>query len=148
LGVNIDTAFLCLAHNIIGIRFFQIEPEPRAGRRAETRTTSELTSVGSFVIISIRLEDDVGTKRHAKKRLRQSLRRRERNRAVRSATRTVVKRAVVVAEAGSPEEAAEAYKRAQRAIDVAARKGVIHKRAAARKKSRLARRVQKAAAKE
>ncbi len=90
----------------------------------------------------------MGTKRHAKKRLRQSLRRRERNRAVRSATRTVVKRAVVVAEAGSPEEAAEAYKRAQRAIDVAARKGVIHKRAAARKKSRLARRVREAAAKE
>lgn len=86
------------------------------------------------------------TKRHAKKSHRQSERRRERNRAVRSATRTVVKRAVVAAEAGPPEEAGEAYRCAQRAIDVAARKGVIHKRAAARKKSRLARRVQKAAA--
>jgi small subunit ribosomal protein S20 len=116
------------------------------GREAEA--TSRLTLGRRFVIIPLRLEDDLGTKRHAKKRLRQSLRRRERNRAARSATRTVVKRAVVVAEAGSPEEAAEAYKRAQRAIDVAARKGVIHKRAAARKKSRLARRVRKAAAKE
>lgn len=88
----------------------------------------------------------MGTKRHAKKRHRQSERRRDRNRAVRSATRTAVKRAVVAVEAGPPEDAGVAYRRAQQAIDVAARKGVIHKRAAARKKSRLARRVQKAAA--
>lgn len=87
-------------------------------------------------------------KRYAKKRHRQSLKRRERNRAVRSTTRTAIKRAVTAAEAGLQDEAAEAYRRAQRAIDVAARKGVMHKRAAARKKSRLARRVQKAAASE
>ena len=90
----------------------------------------------------------MSTKRHAKKRHRQSLKRRERNRAVRSETRTAVKKVVVAAEAGSPEEAAEAYRGAQRVIDVAARKGVIHKRAAARKKSRLARLSRKAAAKE
>jgi small subunit ribosomal protein S20 len=90
----------------------------------------------------------LATKRHAKKRHRQSLKRRERNRAVRSTTRTAIKRAVVAAEAGLQDEAADAYRRAQRAIDVAARKGVMHKRAAARKKSRLARRVQKAAASE
>lgn len=90
----------------------------------------------------------MGTKRHAKKRHRQSLRRRDRNRAVRSATRTVVKKAVVAAETGPPEEAAEAYRRAQRALDVAARKGVLHRRAAARKKSRLARRLRPAPEKE
>jgi small subunit ribosomal protein S20 len=55
-----------------------------------------------------------------------------------------VKRVAVAAEAGSPEEAAEAQRRAQSALDVAARKGVIHKRTAARKKSRLARLVRKA----
>ena len=88
----------------------------------------------------------MGTKRHAKKRHRQSVQRRERNRAVRSETRTAIKKAVVVAEAGLPKEAGEAYRRAQQVIDVAARKGVLHKRAAARKKSRLARRVQKAVA--
>jgi len=87
----------------------------------------------------------LATKRHAKKRLRQSEKRRERNRAVRSATRTAVKKAVVAAEAGPPEDVGEAYRRAQQVIDVAARKGVLHKRAAARKKSRLARRLQKAA---
>jgi small subunit ribosomal protein S20 len=90
----------------------------------------------------------LATKRHAKKRHRQSLKRRERNRAVRSTTRTAIKRAVVAAEAGTAEDASDAYRRAQRAIDVAARKGVLHKRAAARKKSRLARRVHKAAASE
>jgi len=90
----------------------------------------------------------LGTKRHAKKRHRQSLERRERNRAVRSETRTVVKKAVVAAEAGPPEEAAEAQRRAQSAVDVAARKGVIHKRTAARKKSRLARLARKASPKE
>ena len=90
---------------------------------------------------------DLGTKRHAKKRHRQSIERRERNRAVRSTTRTAVKKAVDAA-AASPEEAAEAQRRAQRIIDVAARKGVIHKRTAARKKSRLARLVRKAASKE
>jgi small subunit ribosomal protein S20 len=105
-----------------------------------------LTSRRGFVIIRNQLEESLGTKRHAKKRHRQSVRRRDRNRAVRSTTRTAVKRAVVAVEAGQPEEASEAYRRAQQAIDVAARKGVIHKRAAARKKSRLARRVHKAAA--
>jgi small subunit ribosomal protein S20 len=57
-----------------------------------------------------------------------------------------VKRAVVAAAAGAPEEATEAYRRAQHVIDVAARKGVLHKRTAARKKSRLARRLNKAVA--
>lgn len=91
-------------------------------------------------------EENLGTKRHAKKRLRQSEKRRERNRAVRSEVRTEIKKAAAAAEAGSPEGAGEAYRRAQQAIDVAARKGVLHKRAAARKKSRLARRVRKTAA--
>lgn len=100
----------------------------------------------AFVIIPVQLEESLGTKRHAKKSHRQSEQRRDRNRAVRSTTRTAVKKAVVAVEAGPPEEAGEAYRRAQHAIDVAARKGVIHKRAAARKKSRLARRLNKAAA--
>ncbi|HUU57823.1 MAG TPA: 30S ribosomal protein S20 [bacterium] len=89
----------------------------------------------------------MGTKRYGKKRHRQSLKRRERNRAVRSTTRGAVKKAVAAA-AGPPEEATEAQRRAQRIIDVAARKGVLHKRTAARKKSRLARLIRKAAPQE
>jgi small subunit ribosomal protein S20 len=108
-----------------------------------------LTRRRNFVIIpAFERRKDLGTKRHAKKRHRQSLERRERNRAVRSTTRTVVKKAVAAATAGTPEEAAEAKRRAQSALDVAARKGVIHKRTAARKKSRLARVARKASPKE
>lgn len=108
-----------------------------------------MTRSYNFVIIrAFQRRKTLGTKRHAKKRHRQSLQRRERNRGVRSITRTAVKRAVETAEAGSAEEAAEAQRRAQQAIDVAARKGVIHKRTAARKKSRLARLVRKASSKE
>jgi small subunit ribosomal protein S20 len=103
-----------------------------------------LTRRRNFVIIpAFERRKDLGTKRHAKKRHRQSLERRERNRAVRSATRTAVKKAAEATQAGSPEEATAAQRRAQSAIDVAARKGVIHKRAAARKKSRLSRRARK-----
>lgn len=99
-----------------------------------------LTRSRNFVIIpAFERRKDLGTKRHAKKRHRQSLERRERNRAVRSATRTAVKKAAEATQAGAPEEAAEAQRSAQSALDVAARKGVIHKRTAARKKSRLAR---------
>jgi len=99
-----------------------------------------LTRRRNFVIIPpFERRKYLGTKRHAKKRHRQSLERRERNRAVRSATRTAVKKATEAAQAGPPEEAAGAQRSAQSALDVAARKGVIHKRTAARKKSRLAR---------
>jgi small subunit ribosomal protein S20 len=108
-----------------------------------------LTRRRNFVIIpAFERRKYLGTKRHAKKRHRQSLERRERNRAVRSTTRTVVKKAVAASTAGTPEEAAEAHRRAQSAVDVAARKGVIHKRTAARKKSRLARRGRKETSKE
>ncbi|MGD8717844.1 MAG: 30S ribosomal protein S20 [Candidatus Zixiibacteriota bacterium] len=90
----------------------------------------------------------MSTKRHAKKRHRQSIKRRDRNRTVRGATRTAIKKAVVAVESGEPENAREACRQAQEAIDVAARKGVLHKRTAARKKSRLARRLNKATAAE
>ena len=67
------------------------------------------------------------------KRKRQDLRRAVRNQAVRSRVKTVVKNA----RAGRPEE--NALREAISALDAAARKGVIHPNAAARKKSRLMR---------
>jgi small subunit ribosomal protein S20 len=72
------------------------------------------------------------------KRLRQSARRRVRNQTVRSRIRTLVKRAG----AGTAPDLLLAIK----AIDKAAARGVIHKNAAARKKSRLIRRARLAAA--
>jgi small subunit ribosomal protein S20 len=74
------------------------------------------------------------------KRNRQNERRRVRNKAVRSEVRTRTKTAVVATEAGA-DDADEKVREAMRTIDKAASKGVMHKNAAARRKSRLAKRV-------
>ena len=74
------------------------------------------------------------------KRNAQNEKRRLRNKAVRSELKTRVKAAVTTAESGA-EESPEALRLAIKRIDKAAAKGVIHKNAAARKKSRLVRRV-------
>ena len=73
------------------------------------------------------------------KRWRQSIERRDRNRAVKSHTRTLLAKAqaVVDADAAAAEEAVRA---AISALDKAARKGVIHANAASRGKSRLLKR--------
>ena len=75
--------------------------------------------------------------RSAAKAHRQSLNRRLRNRIVRSATRTIVKKAEAAIAAGDPEAARLAVRAALSNLDRAAKKGVIHANAAARRKSRL-----------
>ena len=70
------------------------------------------------------------------KRNKQNEARRLRNKAVRSELKTRVKVAVKAAETG--EDTAEKTRLAVKRLDMAAAKGVIHKNAAARKKSRLA----------
>jgi len=72
------------------------------------------------------------------KRNRQNEKARLRNKAVRSELKTRVKSAV---SAAGTENEAEALRLAVKRIDKAAAKGVIHKNAAARKKSRLTRRI-------
>ncbi|BAS28521.1 30S ribosomal protein S20 [Limnochorda pilosa] len=79
--------------------------------------------------------------RSAAKRARQSERRRQRNQAVKSATRTAVRRTREALEGGNAQTAAERLQAAASALDRAARKGVIHRNEAARRKSRLARRL-------
>ncbi|HEV2766464.1 MAG TPA: 30S ribosomal protein S20 [Acidimicrobiales bacterium] len=74
------------------------------------------------------------------KRNLQNEKRRLRNKAVRSELRTRTRRAVAAAEAGSPQRDEE-LRLAIKRIDKAAAKGVIHKNTAARRKSRLMRRV-------
>lgn len=76
----------------------------------------------------------------AQKDIRKNARRRQRNRLVKARTRTVVKRAAHAIEDGESNAAAE-YRLAQIELDSAASKGIIHKNAAARKKSRLAKRL-------
>jgi small subunit ribosomal protein S20 len=77
----------------------------------------------------------------AKKRLRQSEKRRIRNKGVRSETRTVVKKSLAAFESG--EDADNALSAAYSALDRAVRKGVLHRRNADRRKARLAARLNK-----
>ena len=83
--------------------------------------------------------------RSAKKRVRVNERRRLRNQAYRSATRTLVRKAEHAIEAGVGEATATALGDAISKLDKAASKGIIHRNAAARKKSRLMARFNKAA---
>lgn len=75
--------------------------------------------------------------RSALKRIRQNEKRRLFNRMYRSRTRTFVKRARENMRSGTVEDAAEATRQAIRDLDMAASRGVIHPRNAARRKSRL-----------
>lgn len=72
-----------------------------------------------------------------KKRNRQNVRANERNKAVRSSLKTETKKARIAVEAGE-DSAAEMVKATSRALDKAVSKGVLHKKTAARRKSRLA----------
>lgn len=76
----------------------------------------------------------------AQKEIRKNARRRQRNRLVKAKTRTVTKKAVLAIESGD-KNAAALLRQAQIELDAAAQKGVIHKNAAARKKSRLMKRL-------
>lgn len=78
------------------------------------------------------------TLRSSKKRLRQARKAAERNKPVRTRFRSTLKR---VRSAESKEAAESMLAEANAIIDRTARKGVIHARAAARYKSRLARHV-------
>jgi small subunit ribosomal protein S20 len=77
------------------------------------------------------------------KRNKQNLVRHERNKAVRSEVKSRAKSAVAAAEAGA-DDADERLRMAIKRLDMAAAKGVIHRNAAARRKSRLVARVRQA----
>lgn len=72
------------------------------------------------------------------KRIRQNNAAHERNKAVRSALKTAVRRANEAIDAGNADEAKKAAADAGRKLDKAASKGVIHKNQAANRKSALA----------
>lgn len=79
----------------------------------------------------------------AMKRLRQSEKRRLRNRATKSTIRTFSKKAVAAAQSGDFDAAAKYQKVVQGLADKAAKGSTLHRNTAARKKSRLAHRIQK-----
>ena len=79
------------------------------------------------------------------KRIRSSARKHDRNILIRSSVRTTVKKAHVAMQ-GDTAQAADAVKKALSALDRAATKGVIHRNNAARRKSRLVKKLQKTTA--
>jgi small subunit ribosomal protein S20 len=72
------------------------------------------------------------------KRHRQSLRRRMRNRMAVSEVRTSVKNFITAVDAKNKEEAKKAFRLVVKKIDTACGKGIFHRNTVARKKSRLA----------
>ena len=76
-----------------------------------------------------------------KKRNRQNEKRYAKNKAIRSELKTREKNAMAAAEAGNSEEAEELLRIAQKQFDMATAKGVLNAKTAARRKSRLTRRV-------
>ena len=75
------------------------------------------------------------------KRNRQTVKRTERNRALRSELRTRTRNALEAAESGDSAKTEEAVREAKRKIDVAVTRNILHRNTAARRKSRLDRQV-------
>jgi len=84
----------------------------------------------------------------AKKRLRQNIATRDRNRSSRSFVRNRCKNVVKAVRAGNIEDADKLFRDAVKALDQAGSKRIIHKNAAARKKSRLSAMIRKLKGKE
>jgi small subunit ribosomal protein S20 len=77
----------------------------------------------------------------AKKRLKQSLIRRDRNRSAKHAIRTEYKKVIEAVAAGNVEQAETELRTVAKKVDQAAARKIIHRNAAARVKSRLSAKV-------
>ncbi len=73
----------------------------------------------------------------AKKRVKVIETKTLKNKMIKSRMRTVIKKFVAAVEAGNKEAAVAAYKLAVKTVDKVAAKGIIHKNAAAHKKSQF-----------
>jgi small subunit ribosomal protein S20 len=86
----------------------------------------------------VRWSADMANIKSQIKRNKQNEVRHERNKAVRSSLKTATKKVETAVAEGDAEAAQLRAREAARALDKAASKGVVHKRTAARRKSRLA----------
>jgi len=77
----------------------------------------------------------------ALKKHRQSLKRRERNRSVRSLLKTLSKKASAAIESGDLAKSKEALRALESAFDKAASKGIVHKKNASRHVARFSKKV-------
>lgn len=83
--------------------------------------------------------------RSAIKKARTDIRRTAANRVYRTRMHTLTRKVIEQIAAKNPEGAAKAFREAQKAIDKAAKRRILHKNAAARKIARLSRRLRIAA---
>ncbi len=74
----------------------------------------------------------------ARKRARQALQRRDHNMSLRTAVRTAIKNVTKAVAAGNAAAAAQTLRASQRVIDRVVAKGILHRNAGDRHKSRLA----------
>lgn len=81
----------------------------------------------------------------AKKRIKVTETKTLRNKMIKSSLKTAIKKFEVAVAAGNKEESTAAFAGAVKALDMATTKGVVHKNMAARKKSRLAAKLNKMA---
>lgn len=86
-------------------------------------------------------------KQAAKKYLRASKKRAAQNLKIKKTFKEAVKKLAELAKSEKIEEARKMFPTVQKALDKAAKSGVINKRAAARKKSRLSKMLKKGSAK-
>lgn len=82
----------------------------------------------------------------AKKRVVQTAKRQDRNYTVRSKVHTVIKKIDTLVSGNKVEQAEKLLPSAYKEIDMAAKKNILHKNTADRKKARLARSIVKAKA--
>jgi small subunit ribosomal protein S20 len=83
-----------------------------------------------------------GTKKQARKRHRQALERRMRNKSVRTRVRRQMRRMRTAISDGDADKVKELLPETMSIIDVGWRKGVLHRNAASRYKARMARQAQ------
>jgi small subunit ribosomal protein S20 len=81
----------------------------------------------------------------AQKRIRQNIQRRARNRRRKAQVKQAVRQFDLAVQANDAKQAGQQLRALYKILDQVAAKGTIHKKAAARKKSRLARRLNKLA---
>jgi small subunit ribosomal protein S20 len=80
----------------------------------------------------------------AERRMRNSARKKDQNRAIKSRLKTLEAKYESLLTTGKKDEAAKALRSVQSAFDKAAKTGVVHRATASRKKSRLTIRLAKA----
>lgn len=90
----------------------------------------------------------MATSKSALKRVRQSEKRRQRNKAAISAMKTVIKKVHTSMEKKDPQKTEEVLREATSYVDRVASKGIIHKNKASRIVSRLTARARQAAKKQ